>query len=203
MMYQIIKYFVSLFLEEVIGNFPERELEKLLHDFDYDTEGMMDFTAEIEESCEDMGIAMEETEMKIEVPQINEQVNTGVLDLMIPPIQNIPFSHISNKNTNKWSKYIPILKKNIFWKSVPYTPPTITIRHATNQLDSTKILYPIDYFGKYYSFNDFENMAKYTNLYASQKKIKKFVNTTTSEMKVMIVIHMLFGVLNFPRVRMY
>jgi len=42
--------FSSLFSdEEVIGNFPERELENLLHDFDYDQGGMINHTFEIEE----------------------------------------------------------------------------------------------------------------------------------------------------------
>lgn len=32
---------------------------------------------------------------------------------------------------------------------------------------------------------------------------KKFINTTTSEMKTVVAIHMFFGVLNYPRIRMY
>jgi len=46
-------------------------------------------------------------------------------------------------------------------------------------------------------------MAKYTNIYAAQKNLKKFKNVSTSEMKTMVAIHMLFGVLKHPRVRMY
>lgn len=46
-------------------------------------------------------------------------------------------------------------------------------------------------------------MAKYTNIYAAQKNLKKFKNASTSEMKTMVAIHMLFGVLKYPRVRMY
>lgn len=152
--------------EEVIGNFPERELENLLNNFDYDFEGMI--VAQIEESCEEMGMEIEvdETVMEIEHPQV-----TGVLDLSIS--QNISVPQNSNKSTNKWSKFIPNLEKNIFWKSVPFTPPTITIQRATNQLNLTTILNPIDYFTRYFSHNDFENMAIHTNLYASQKKIHK------------------------------
>jgi hypothetical protein len=46
-------------------------------------------------------------------------------------------------------------------------------------------------------------MAKYTNIYAAQNNLKNVKNTSTHEMKTMIAIHMLFGVLEFPRVRMY
>lgn len=99
--------------EEVMGNFPERELENLLHDFDYDLDGMIDYTAKIAESCEEMGLKTKETEMEIEVPPINNQVN-DVLDLSILPIQNILISQRSNKNKNKWSRFISILKKYIF-----------------------------------------------------------------------------------------
>lgn len=46
-------------------------------------------------------------------------------------------------------------------------------------------------------------MAKYTNLYSEQKNLNNFKKTDSAEMKIMIAIHMLFGVLNYPRSRMY
>ncbi|KAL4120566.1 hypothetical protein QTP88_013236 [Uroleucon formosanum] len=46
-------------------------------------------------------------------------------------------------------------------------------------------------------------MAKYTNLYSEQKNLNYFKKTDSAEMKIMIAIHMLFGVLNYPRSRMY
>ncbi|XP_026819612.1 piggyBac transposable element-derived protein 3-like [Rhopalosiphum maidis] len=46
-------------------------------------------------------------------------------------------------------------------------------------------------------------MAQYTNLYSEQKNLNNFNKTDSAEMKIMIAIHMLFGVLNYPRSRMY
>lgn len=47
-----------------------------------------------------MGVETEETKLEIKV--------NGVIDLSISPIQNIFISQSSNKNTNKWSTFIPI-----------------------------------------------------------------------------------------------
>lgn len=46
-------------------------------------------------------------------------------------------------------------------------------------------------------------MAGYTNIYAQQKGVKNFKDTSSNEMKVFVGIHLLMGVINFPRVRMY
>lgn len=46
-------------------------------------------------------------------------------------------------------------------------------------------------------------MAQYTNLYSEQKNLNNFNKTDSAEMKIMIALHMLFGVLNYPRSRMY
>jgi len=185
--------------EEVTGNFPERELENLLNDFDNDIQGMVDFMAEIDEADVDI-------EIEPEASQVNGQINRYEvpLDLSLQSIQNTTsFTCGTYTKTKKWSRFIPILKKYIFWKNFPFTPPTITIQSVINHPVLTKVLNPIDYFTKYFSNDDFTNMAKYTNIYAAQKNLKKYKNTSTSEMKTMVAIHMLFGVLKYPRVRMY
>lgn len=46
-------------------------------------------------------------------------------------------------------------------------------------------------------------MAGYTNIYAQQKGVKNFKDTSSNEMKVFVGIHLLMGAINFPRVRMY
>lgn len=185
--------------EDVTVNFPDRELENLLDDFENDFQGLADFLVEMDE-------ADEQIEIEPKASQVNEQINENVvpLDLSFQPIQNTTsFTLGSYTSTKKWSRFIPILKKNIFWKNVPFTPPIFTIQSDLNQPVLTNILNPIDYFTKYFSNDDFKNMAKYTNIYAAQKNLKKFKNTSTHEMKTMIAIHMLFGVLKYPRVRMY
>jgi hypothetical protein len=185
--------------EDVTVNFPDRELENLLDDFDNDFQGLADFLVEMDE-------ADEQIEIEPEASQVNEQINENVvpLDLSFQPIQNTTsFTLGSDTSTKKWSRFIPILKKNIFWKNVPFTPLIFTIQSDLNPPVLTNILNPIDYFTKYFSNNDFKNMAKYTNIYAAQNNLKNFKNTSTHEMKTMIAIHMLFGVLKYPRVRMY
>lgn len=185
--------------EDVTVNFPDRELENLLDDFDNDFQGLADFLVEMDE-------ADEQIEIEPEASQVNEQINENVvpLDLSFQPIQKTTsFTLGSYTSTKKWSRFIPILKKNIFWKNVPFTPPIFTIQSDLNPPVLTNILNPIDYFIKYFSNDDFENMAKYTNIYAAQNNLKNFKNTSTHEMKTMIAIHMLFGVLKYPRVRMY
>lgn len=62
---------------------------------------------------------------------------------------------------------------------------------------------PIDYFLKYFTENDIEEMAGYTNIYAQQIGVKDFNETDSSEIKTFIGIHLLIEVYNLPRVRMY
>jgi len=153
--------------EEVTDNYPERELDNLLDNFDNDI-GMAEFLAEIDE-------ADQQIEIEPEASQVNENVDP--LDLSFQPNQNKTFfTRGPYTNTKKWSRFIPILKKNIFWKNVPFTPPTIIIQPVINQPVLTKIVNPIDYFTKYFSNDDFKNMAKYTNIYAAQKNLKMLLH---------------------------
>jgi len=62
---------------------------------------------------------------------------------------------------------------------------------------------PIHYFLKYFTENDIEEMAGYTNIYAQQTGVKNFIETNSSEIKTFIGIHLLIGVYGLPRVRMY
>jgi len=47
---------------------------------------------------------------------------------------------------------------------------------------------PIDYFLKYFTENDIEEMAGYTNIYAQQTGVKNFIETNSSEIKTFIGI---------------
>lgn len=42
-----------------------------------------------------------------------------------------------------------------------------------------------------------------TNIYAEQKLTNQWVQTTSVEMKIFVGIHLMMGVLNLSRVRMY
>lgn len=70
--------------EEVTFNFPERELENLLDNFDDDM-GMAEFLAEIDE-------ADEQIEIEPEASQVNKNVDP--LDLSFQPNQNTTFLHV-------------------------------------------------------------------------------------------------------------
>jgi len=62
---------------------------------------------------------------------------------------------------------------------------------------------PISYFLKYFPEEAFSKMVIFTNIYAEQKSTNKWLQTTSAEMKVFVGIHLIMGVLNLPRVRMY
>lgn len=46
-------------------------------------------------------------------------------------------------------------------------------------------------------------MSIYTNIYACQKKTANWIHTTPLKLKIFVGIHIMMGVLNFPRSRMY
>jgi len=46
-------------------------------------------------------------------------------------------------------------------------------------------------------------MSKFTNIYAEQKLSTNFKTCSASEIKILVAIHMMFGVLKYPRTSMY
>ncbi|XP_022167869.1 piggyBac transposable element-derived protein 4-like, partial [Myzus persicae] len=82
--------------EDVTANFPDRELENLLDDFDNDFQGLADFLVEIDE-------ADEQIEIEPEASQVNEQINESVvpLDLSFQPIQNTTSFTLGSDTNNK------------------------------------------------------------------------------------------------------
>lgn len=65
----------------------------------------------------------------------------------------------------------------------------------------------LEAFYKVFDFNMFDTMVAETNLYASQKQRNKpdpnWTPTTISEMKAFIGIHIVMGLVNYPRYHLY
>lgn len=60
-------------------------------------------------------------------------------------------------------------KKNVRWVSQPFSSPKIALDDITQDFPIfLEILPPINYFSRYFSDNDFENMALFTYMYAHQ-----------------------------------
>lgn len=62
---------------------------------------------------------------------------------------------------------------------------------------------PLLYFRRYLSLELMEEIAEKTNLYAAQKGTKKWKNTNSSEIEILLALHIVHGVLKYPRIRMY
>lgn len=89
------------------------------------------------------------------------------------------------------------------WVQKPFTPPKINLNEIEQSDCPGEIQSPLYYFSKYFDDSDFENMSFFTNLYAVQKNTNNFKPTNIQEMKEFVAIHLMMGVLKFPRIRMY
>lgn len=98
---------------------------------------------------------------------------------------------------------LPYYTKNeIKWSNRPFVSNFLKISPPAPELSTTyKTLLPIEYFSKYFPEEEFENMAKYTNIYAKQNNFIKYVDTTPSEMKVFVDIHLKIGCQKPSRIR--
>lgn len=94
-------------------------------------------------------------------------------------------------------------KRDIRWIQKSFQPPIINLEDLDSEYINT-IKTPIKYFLAYFGEKSFEDMAFFTNLYATRSNlISKFKTTDQWEMKTLIGIHILMGCLKFPRTRMY
>lgn len=59
------------------------------------------------------------------------------------------------------------------------------------------------FFSKYFTDDLFKDLVTYTNLYAVQNNTYNFPSTNDQEMNAFVGLHMLMGILDYPRVRMY
>lgn len=95
-------------------------------------------------------------------------------------------------------------KNNIKWVVQPFVSPKLTLDDII--LDFPILIdipSPLHYFNRYFSDNDFEQMALYTNMYAHQNISSWKKNTDKYEIRRFIALHILTGCLNFARLSMY
>jgi len=176
--------------------FPENEFQHLLNEVGNDD--FMDLMNDIGADDD------EEEENAIDVNTLNDADN-GPIDMTI---QNIhpSVNEVRRQNSESsinWMSYKAIGKRDIKWSQIPFSQPALFLEPVELPNYPKKILTPLDYFSKYFSENDFASMSKFTNIYAEQKLSTNFKTCSASEIKILVAIHMMFGVLKYPRTSMY
>ncbi|KAL1462085.1 hypothetical protein MTO96_027313 [Rhipicephalus appendiculatus] len=102
---------------------------------------------------------------------------------------------------NENEKPAPKKKKEaVTWKTGPFTPKDTYCSYMPH--GGSTPAEPLVYFQQYFSDAVFEELTRYTNIYALQANGVE-LNCTKNEMKVFFGILMYMGVLKFPRGRMY
>lgn len=96
-----------------------------------------------------------------------------------------------------------INKSDIKWSATPFQTSNIVLKKIQNTSTTSRLPTPLDYFIKYFPESLFEEMAGFTQIYSQQMGVKNFEETSSNEIKVFVGVHLLMGVINFPRVRMY
>lgn len=147
--------------------------------------------------------------------EINQQFNVDELNELLADFDEAEHFEFPDENEDNEvdnvnhpaleavSKWFTMEKKDIRWVQKPFKPPTINLNDIRESDCPNEIYSPIHYFSKYFGVRDFENMAFFTNLYASQINTSRFKSTTIQEMKEFIAVHLVMGSLKFPRIRMY
>ncbi|KAL5239190.1 hypothetical protein ACI65C_006600 [Semiaphis heraclei] len=169
---------------------------------------------EDDENFDDIGIANELAESVYGTVDVEEDDNEDDVDIFTPdqllPIQTPPTDEVSMPNIVTHTNTPPVLKQfatfaksSIKWLCKPMKQKNIILRIVEQTEFPNTIPSPISYFMKYFTEEAFNDMAMYTNIYAEQKLTNQWVQTTSAEMKVFVGIHLMMGVLNLPRVRMY
>ncbi|XP_046392264.1 piggyBac transposable element-derived protein 3-like [Ischnura elegans] len=95
-------------------------------------------------------------------------------------------------------------KANITWKRQKYNQ-AIGLQSAIERRDKddVEVGLPLEYFSRYISSDQYENMAEKTNMYALQKGKSNFKPTNKTEIEKLVGMHIIMGSLNLPRVRLY
>ncbi|XP_022182789.1 piggyBac transposable element-derived protein 3-like [Myzus persicae] len=168
---------------------------------------------EDDENIDDIGIANELVESVYGTVD-GEEDDEDDVDVFTPdqllPIQTPPTDEVSMPNIVTHTNTPPVLKQfatfaksSIKWLCKPMKQKNIILRSVEQTEFPNTISSPISYFMKYFTEEAFNEMAMYTNIYEEQKITNQWVQTTSAEMKVFVGIHLMMGVLNLPRVRMY
>ena len=97
------------------------------------------------------------------------------------------------------------LKKDIRWKTNIFSVTRNVESHEDHKpaaIDFESPQSPYSFFCKYFTDDFYQAMVDFTNLYAVQQG-KRFVLTTTEEIKIFVGIHVLMGNLHYPRIKFY
>ncbi|CAK1593102.1 unnamed protein product [Parnassius mnemosyne] len=107
-----------------------------------------------------------------------------------------PCSKVTQKSKAVIVK-LPARKR--LWKKTDYIDKS---HNYSGHPQPNEIRSPVEYYNDYYNDNFYERMALCTNLYYL-RKTGRVLNTTKPEIKKLIGIHLLMGILSYPRIAMY
>lgn len=113
----------------------------------------------------------------------------------------IPLAELARKLFSKKSKK-RIDAVNETWIRKQFLPPNIVYVCPENSSDIDESQTPLTYFSKYFSHSIFSELAEKTNMYSVYQSGKS-LNTNESEIKKLVALHIVMGIIRFPRLRMY
>lgn len=105
----------------------------------------------------------------------------------------------SSKVTKKSKIKIKLPTRKRLWKKIDYVDKT---HNFSGHPQPNKVRSPLEYYNDYFNNGFYERMALCTNLYYL-RKTGRLLNTSKPEMKKFIGIHLLMGILSYPRIAMY
>ncbi|KAE9528804.1 hypothetical protein AGLY_012379 [Aphis glycines] len=94
-------------------------------------------------------------------------------------------------------------KRSIKWKKQPFVPSKFSLDELEERHFPEEIPTPLDYFMKYITDNEYDEMATHTNTYAQQNGKLTWIETNSRKMKIFVGVHLLMGVFGLSRIRMY
>lgn len=105
----------------------------------------------------------------------------------------------SRRNDDEESPSSSKKPKLRLWKTIPYQDKP---HEYPGHPSPNKVRSPFEYFSDYFDDDFYEVLAFCTNL-SSLRKTGRNLNTTKQEIKKLIGIHLLMGILSYPKIAMY
>ncbi|KAE9525646.1 hypothetical protein AGLY_014173 [Aphis glycines] len=178
---------------ELLGNGQDSDLSSLSGDDNNEEDENVFPTSELDRLLNDFtyfddddGNELFPDLFDVDIPTGNDEISKT--PTILSPMVNLPF----------------VDKKDIKWDMKPLICHKIDIQQPLPELSTIyKILSPLDYLMNYFPEEQFEKIATYTNIYAKQKNKLNFHDTTSSEIKVFVGVHLLIGCLKHIRIRLY
>ncbi|XP_063902705.1 piggyBac transposable element-derived protein 3-like, partial [Zophobas morio] len=94
-------------------------------------------------------------------------------------------------------------KTTIAWRKTKFVAPNTSFIPENDDDNSTSTPdSPFEYFSRYFPLEIFTQLAEYTNIY-SVFKSGKSLNTTENEIRRLVALHIIMGIINYPRLRLY